>query len=135
MREVKEETTFWRDRSLSLRHRAWGFDVPAVDIDFLMIEYDSAEPIAIIEYKRETAAVQWASHPSIKAMIKLADRSEIMAIAVRYSADLSWFLATALNANARKLLPKPVTFSEKGFVKFLYSIRNREVPLEILDKL
>lgn len=37
-KEVKLEKTCWRDLDLLKRHRVWGWDCPAQDIDFL--EYD-----------------------------------------------------------------------------------------------
>jgi hypothetical protein len=38
----------WRDEAISQRHRLWGFNCPAVDIDFLMIEYDQGKPAACV---------------------------------------------------------------------------------------
>ncbi len=35
---VKDEITFERDMGLLLRHRKWGFNVPAVDIDALLAQ-------------------------------------------------------------------------------------------------
>lgn len=40
MKAVAEERNGWRDERISKRHRQWGRDCPAVDIDFLMLEYD-----------------------------------------------------------------------------------------------
>ena len=37
MAEVRPERTGWRDEKLSQRHRMWGWDCPAVDIDFLLL--------------------------------------------------------------------------------------------------
>lgn len=37
------ERTGWRDENLSRRHREWGFHCPAVDLGFLLIEYDTGE--------------------------------------------------------------------------------------------
>ena len=54
MMDAKAENTFWRDGALSLRHKKWGYDLPALDMDFLMIEYDHGIPVALIEYKLET---------------------------------------------------------------------------------
>lgn len=59
-----EERTGWRDQELSNRHRTWGHDCPAEDVDFLLdtqptmfndsfrlVEYYHARPKALIEYK------------------------------------------------------------------------------------
>ena len=48
---VRLNQTGWRDEWISNRHRTWGFDCPATDIDFLMVEYTNRNPIALIEYK------------------------------------------------------------------------------------
>lgn len=45
------ERSGWRDMELSGRHRIWGFNCPAVDLDFLMVEYNLGIAIAVVEYK------------------------------------------------------------------------------------
>lgn len=135
MSEVKKERTGWRDESLSQRHRLWGWDCPALDIDFLVIEYDKAEPKAIVEYKNEHAAPQYATHPSYRALKKLADCAKIPLIACRYSDDLSKFKVTALNESALNYIPKRRLLSEIEWVTLLYSIRGKNVPQEIISKL
>ena len=55
MPEVRAERTGWRDEELSQEHRKWGFDCPTVDIDFLMLEYDTGRASALVEYKNEHA--------------------------------------------------------------------------------
>jgi hypothetical protein len=57
MRDVAKERSGWRDLELSQRHRAWGFDVPAVDIDYFLA-YDNGKAVALIEYKHERAQPQ-----------------------------------------------------------------------------
>ena len=54
-----KERTGWRDQALSERHRAWGWDCPALDMDFVMIEYDNGKATALVEYKHEQAAPQY----------------------------------------------------------------------------
>ena len=46
-REAKE----WRDEWISERHRTWGYELPATDIDFMLVEYTGDRPVALIEYK------------------------------------------------------------------------------------
>jgi hypothetical protein len=72
-----------RDAILSLKHRSWGFNVPAVDIDFLMIEYDQSIPKALIEYRHINGAIRVDA--SIKAIIALADAANIPFFVVQYS--------------------------------------------------
>ncbi len=45
------ERTGWRDREISQRQRRWGFHCAAVDLDFVLVEYCVAAPVAIVEYK------------------------------------------------------------------------------------
>jgi hypothetical protein len=54
--KVRRERTEWRDLELSKRHREWGLNCPAVDIDFLMVEYYYGKPVALIDYKRFTGS-------------------------------------------------------------------------------
>ncbi len=129
MRIVRAERTGWRDQELSLRHRAWGWDCPAVDIDFLMVEYDKGEPVAVVEYKHENAPPQSPSHPSYRALVKLADRAGLPMLFVRYAADFSWFRVTPLNDCAMAILPARLTMTEQEWVTLLYRLRGREVPL------
>jgi hypothetical protein len=46
--EVKKERSGWRDLELSGRHRRWGWDCPAVDLDFLFLEYDKGKAVALV---------------------------------------------------------------------------------------
>ena len=104
MREVRPERTGWRDEALSRRHRRWGWDCPAVDLDFLFLEYDHGKASAIVEYKNEHAAPQYASHPTYQAMIDLGDRAGVPVIACRYSDDFSEWKAVPLNETAKQFL-------------------------------
>ena len=37
--------------ALSVRRRRWGRNAPCVDLDYLLIDYNTAKPVALIEYK------------------------------------------------------------------------------------
>lgn len=133
-KEVKKERSGWRDMELSERHRRWGWDCPAVDLDALFLEYDKGQPVAIVEYKNENARTQWASHPTYQAMINLGNRASIPVFGVRYATDFSWWRVVALNEHARVWLPEVEAMSEYEWVSFLYLIRGREMPtLELFD--
>ena len=133
MPEVKQERTHWRDEGISQRHRQWGWDCPAVDIDFLMLEYDTGEAKAIIEYKNEHAKTQYTTHPSYRAVINLGNKAGIPVIACRYSDDYEKYKAVALNERAKKYLPERKEFDEEGWVRLLYEIRGREMPEDLLS--
>jgi hypothetical protein len=133
MPNVRDERTGWRDGALSLRHRKWGWDCPAVDLDFLFLEYDRGKATALVEYKHEMAAPQVATHPTYQALIDLGTRAGIPVIAVRYAADFSWWRAVPLNAEARKWLPERREMTEREWITLLYHIRGYEVPAELFE--
>ena len=133
MREVRPERPGWRDEALSRRHRRWGWDCPAVDLDFLFLEYDHGKASAIVEYKNEHAAPQYASHPTYQAMIDLGDRAGVPVIACRYSDDFSEWKAVPLNETAKQFLPERAILDEAGWVRLLYKIRGYDVPQKVID--
>ena len=135
MPEVRRERTGWRDAELSARHRRWGYDCPAVDIDFLMIEYDHGVASALVEYKNEHAAPQYASHPTYQAMINLGDRAQLPVFAVRYKDDFSEWRVVPLNNCAKEILPDTETMSEDEWVQLLYRLRGYDAPQSVLDGL
>lgn len=132
--ETATERTGWRDEKLSKRHREWGYDCPAVDIDFLMCEYDQGEPVAIVEYKNEHHDPHKTSPTAYKALVRLGDMANIPVIKCTYSDDLSSFTIAPLNHYARETMQRPdkITITEKQYVQFLYFMRNRKTPDEIL---
>jgi len=131
--EVKQERTGWRDLALSQRHRKWGWDCPAVDLDFLFLEYDRGKAVAIVEYKHERAKPQYASHPTYQAMIDLGTRADVPVIAVRYVDDFSSWRAIPLNKKAGEWLPERKTMTEREWVTFLYNLRGYAPPEELFD--
>lgn len=135
MPEVRQERTYWRDDRLSQRHRRWGWNCPATDIDFLMLEYDNGKASAIVEYKNEHAAKQYASHPTYQAIKDLGDRANVPVLACRYSDDFGKWVAVPLNDKAREYLPERKEMDEAEWVKLLYKMRGREVSSEVLDSM
>lgn len=133
MPEVRNERTGWRDEGLSNRHRMWGWDCPAVDLDFLMLEYDRGKASAIVEYKNEHAKKQSFAHPTYQAMADLADRAGIPALFCRYKDDFSLWRVTPLNDEAKKYVAANTDLTEKEWVRLLYRIRGHEVPQKVLD--
>jgi len=133
-RTVKAERTGWRDLRLSERHRRWGWDCPAVDLDFLFLEYDKGKAVALVEYKHELALVQHSTHPTYQAMIDLGNRASIPVFGVRYADDFTWWRVTPLNSWAKTfceevgLSQSATTMTEEEWVAFLYHIRGYELP-------
>lgn len=133
-RATRAERTGWRDQSLSERHRRWGWNCPAVDLDFPMVEYDSGKVVALVEYKNEHAAPQKASHPTYQALCDLAERANIPFLVARYADDFSWFKAVPLNNSAKHFLPETQQMTEHDFVALLYRMRGREMPPGLLER-
>lgn len=127
----KIERTGWRDKEISERHRLWGNDCPAVDIDFLLLEYDRALPVALVEYKMELSNESNWNHPSYKAMRILANNSKIPFFVSRYKKDFSLFTPKPMNDFAHKWLISESPMSEIEWVTLLYKIRGRAVPSNV----
>jgi hypothetical protein len=135
MPEVREERSGWRDMRLSDRHRRWGWDCPAVDLDFLFLEYDRGLPVAIVEYKHERALPVSLGHPTYHAIRALADMANIPFLVCRYKDDFSKWKVTPANEQAKKHLPVEKVFYEDGWVSFLYRLRGYQCPQTIIDGL
>jgi hypothetical protein len=131
--QVREERTEWRDLSLSKRHRRWGWDCPAVDLDFLFLEYDKGKPVAIVEYKHEWAAPQYASHPTYQAMINLGTQAGIPVFACRYKSDFTEWAVTPLNQLAKDHMAERCNMTEREWVTFLYRLRGYNPPPDLFD--
>jgi len=134
MMKVKQERTGWRDEALSNRHREWGWDCPMLDIDFIGLEYDSGKPTAIVEYKNENAQPQYPSHPSYRALAKLGTLAGLPVFACRYASDFSKWQVTPLNSVAT-LKTGRAEMTEVEWVEFLYGLRGRHVPAQVVSKL
>lgn len=130
---VKAERSGWRDLRLSARHRRWGWDCPAVDLDFLFLEYDQGRAVALVEYKHERAAPQYATHPTYQAMIDLGTRAGVPVLAVRYADDFSLWQVVPLNEYAKAALPERRTMTEREWVTFLYRLRGKGPPPDLFS--
>lgn len=132
-RPVRQERTGWRDEGLSKRHRAWGFDAPAVDIDFLMIEYDKDTPKALIEYKayRKKINIQTSA---IRAILKLANDARLPFFVVAYDPTEFWAFVKPMNGSSMTYLKEGRYLSEVEFVRLLYRVRGKVCPLHVVRR-
>ena len=151
---TSNEQHFKRDAWLSGRHRVWGSNVPAMDLDFILAEYDRCVPIALIDYKHERATINLQSANS-RTLTALGDKASIPAFIVQYGhshqsgwSDLwqevppdsvPWFQIIPLNSYAHTAdLPSNANdtrLSELVFVSWLYELRGRKIPQGIVDLL
>jgi hypothetical protein len=121
---VLGERTGWRPMEMSLRHRQWGHQYPAIDIDFLVCEYDRGRVSALVEYKHEQAGTFRIGHPSYKALIGLGDSASLPVFVCRYAADFSWWLVTPINGVAKSFIRTPnVKLTEREWLKLLDDLR------------
>jgi hypothetical protein len=146
---TSNEQHFKRDAWLSGRHRVWGSNVPAMDLDFILAEYDRCVPIALIDYKHERATINLESANS-RTLTALGDMAGIPAFIVQYGHSnqdgfwapvpehsVPWFQVIPLNSYAHTAgLPSndnKTRLSELVFVSWLYELRGRKIPQGIVD--
>lgn len=131
--DVTQERSGVRHLELSRRHREWGVDCPATDIDCL-VEIARGVPVAIIEYKRDTADLE-QSLQSWRSLWILADKARIaffLAVWSQSAGEYSFRIERANNRGVemirehRGISRQDETMSEREYVKFLYLIRDRD---------
>ena len=146
---ASNEQHFKRDAWLSGRHRVWGSNVPAMDMDFILAEYDKCVPVALIDYKHEHGTINLESANN-RTLTALGDMASIPAFIVRYGHSnqdgwwgevpedsVPWFQIIALNSHAHTAdLPSNANdtkLSELVYVSWLYEMRGRKIPQAIVD--
>lgn len=136
------ERSGWRDEALSLRHREWGENAPAVDIDWPVIEYDRARAVAVIDYKEShSPRVGQPRDTSTRAFAGLATDAGRPAFAVRYRPRMhvergDWqFCVIALNELAQNNMPDRIRLDELEYVRWIYRLRGRAVPESVTRRI
>lgn len=124
----RTERTGWRDEALSERHGHWGFNCPAVDLDFVMMEYNYGKPCALVEYKHKNAKTPNVNHPTYRALVSLADKysdGPLACFIAIYDPEDWSFIVIPLNDKARWHYSHCAgkKLSEKRFVKSLHLLR------------
>lgn len=101
------ERSGWRDKEISQRHRSWGFNCPAVDLDFLMVEYNLGCPVAVVEYKHHLSTETNFKHPTYRALGQLYDErgKQLPLLVAKYWPDIWAFKHLPLNISAAEWLP------------------------------
>jgi hypothetical protein len=140
---MSQERTGWRDLELNDRHRQWGFNCPAFDLDFIMVEYDNREPIAFVEYKAKKLPDGYLlKDANIEVLWKLARLASRPAFIVEYYKQdgvRRWAVTgiDKLAANKMSYFTKTmqikhrVECTELEYVSFLYWLRGREMPPQV----
>ena len=115
---------------MSARHRMWGFGVPAIDIDFLLVEYHGYRPVALIEYKHHTASEQRVNDRAFEPLKWLAGKAGIPCFAVRYNPENWTFTVVPLNDRAKDKADRS-QMTEEDYVRLLYKLRGQEMPADL----
>ena len=134
-RPVSVERTGWRDAAISARHRVWGFNCPAVDLDFLMVEYNLGKPVGLVEYKHHSAWEPDLRHPTYRALTELADLAALPFLIAFYWPDVWAFRITPVNESARLHFEESEILTERQFVTRLYRMRALVIRAAVLDAL
>jgi len=138
---VRKERKGWRDEEISKRHRDWGFNCPAVDLDFLMVEYNHGVPVAVIEYKYYPAANVDLNHATYRALRVLANNFShegtegLPFLIARYWKNPWCFKVRPANFVAKQWFDDYEGLSEREFVRRLYRIRELECKQKTLRDL
>lgn len=136
---TRKERTGWRDEEISTRHRMWGFNCPAVDLDFVLVEYNVGLPVALIEYKRFTAPMPNFQHPTHRALSDLATHYKMTGLP--YACAFYWPETWAMrvypvNDIAKRFFEVPYEdFDESSYVIRLYQMRNLVIEDGVLPQL
>ena len=119
---VRQERSAWRDASLSQRHRDWGFNLPAADIDFLLLEFNRGRASALVEYKRFNAKHYSLTSRTFQALTDLADRAGLPFAIAKYWPGTWSFQVTPMNALASEHFASDEILTEHEYVQRLYQI-------------
>lgn len=136
------------DVTLSDRHRLYGSDIAACDLDFILIEYAYGKAAALVEYKRlKNLRSASLNSTSISALFSINDKLPTYVIAYSDRFDFYFLKRNAAGGQAleqflasrnQKIEYKPVVFadedekfsgikapclSESDYIRFLHHIR------------
>lgn len=129
------------------RHRLWGFNCPATDVDSMdsvWVEYDFCEVKVVAEYKHVwVSKLTGANLDALKNFVNghVCERCGELAgeraplFVVGYCPDCWSMTVAPMNDKAAVWLDRQVTMSEPAWVELLYRMRGREMPTELKAKL
>ena len=152
---IRQESTGWRDQWISQRHRAWGWDCAATDIDGIgtqdvlkadtFLEYFHYQPVALFEYKTYGSLEQLGmdkvkrDHEPVK---RLATMAGLPSFIVGYDAVAVQFQVHPTNEHAENFSVGEWRFggiartmTEVQYVGLLYRLRGIPMPLDLRERL
>ena len=120
--------------ALSERHRLWGFNVPCLDLDFLLTEFSTCQAVALVDYKyAESIVRQVPDTAGIRTLRNLAHRANLPAWVAFYRPE-SWTIQVwCLNDQARAIFGDDwfIPLDEVDYVETLYGMRGLPMPEEV----
>jgi len=139
-RRMDAEALMRAQQELSDRHRDWGDDVPVVDLDYLMAEFNHGVPVAIVDYKHHMADLARTSAKTHETLSGFYDRDgqQIPFMVARYWPGIWAFKVRPVNDAATAFFErvKPglltaewVPMTEQQFVWLLYRLRKDALDL------
>ena len=152
---IRQESTGWRDQWISQRHRGWGWDCAATDIDGIgtqdvlkadtFLEYFHYQPVALFEYKTYGSLEQLGmdkvkrDHEPVK---RLATMAGLPSFIVGYDAEAVQFQVHPTNEHAENFTVGEWRFggiartmTEVQYVGLLYRLRGIPMPLDLRERL
>ena len=124
---LNAEVRMAHDRELSERHYAWGQNCPAVDLDFLMCEFNRGIPVVLVDYKWQGAQLGTTNGFTFKALSSLYNEhgEQLPFFIARYWPDTWAFKVLAVNEPAQEFAMTRdwVAMTERQWVLGLYRLR------------
>ncbi|MHB1460438.1 MAG: hypothetical protein ACYC1M_04055 [Armatimonadota bacterium] len=104
-------------------HRSLGSQLPMMDIDVLLVEFDMCKPVGILELKSS----YWLPNLSgacLRTLRALGNMANLPTFCVRCSRDHQSFEVYPLNRLATSIISKPTTMTRNGtYEQFLRELR------------
>jgi hypothetical protein len=119
-------------------HKQMGdYDLPAVELQHLLIEYTHGRAVALIEYRQAGSAYLNLNHPTCRAIATLALNSDIPFFTVLHPADYRWLDIVPCNTVAKEWYQTEVQMDPQQYRKFLWELRERprRTQQKVLDQL
>lgn len=133
----QQENRAWSSEKISERHKYWGYALPAVDLDFVLVEMNGGKPAAVIEHKYMSQCGKVDVHSAtFNALSILANAAAVPLLLVFYDYRPSWWFAVEpVNSFARAIVKRRTTMSEREYVDMLYRARGIVCPHQLLNTL
>lgn len=141
-RRTSRENRMKYDRMLSERHHDfWGDECPAVDLDFLMCEYNHGIAVTIVDYKHFSADIAKTNSATFNTLSELygPDHNQLPFFVARYWPETWAFKLLPVNEAAKGTVRRisegrfdgeqEIPLTEQQYVTFLYRLRKDALTL------